>query len=104
MLQAALAYLQKVREKDGEEFQALYGDLAGHYQQRLAALSGEADKERAAVSKHHRRHNRLVRELLRVERQTAVRLRNEGHINDETLRELEQELDFREVDVERAPQ
>ena len=104
MLQAALAYLQKVREKDGEEFQALYEDLAGHYQQRLTALSGEADKERAAVSKHHRRHNSLVRELLRVERQTAVRLRNEGHINDETLRELEQELDFRQVDVERAPQ
>jgi len=38
-----------------------------------------------------------MRELLRVERQTAVRLRNEGRINDETLRELEHELDLREV-------
>lgn len=104
MLEAALTYLQRSRKKDGDEFVALYEDLTGHYQQRLTVLSGEEDEERAAVSKHHRRHNRLVRELLRVERQTAVRLRNEGHINDETLRELERELDLREVDLEGAPQ
>ena len=47
----------------------------------------------------HRRHQRLVRESLRVERQTAVRLRNERKINDETLRELERELDLRETDL-----
>jgi len=35
--------------------------------------------------------------LLRVERQTAVRLRNQGRINDEILRELERELDLREA-------
>jgi len=104
MLKAALAHLQRSRKMDEEEFSLLYEDLEGHYQQRLTALTGEGDKERAAVSKHHRRHNRLVRELLRVERQTAVRLRNEGHINDETLRALEHELDLREVDLERAPQ
>ena len=97
MLTAALAYLQKSRKTDESEFGVLYEDLSGHYQQRLSALSGEGDKETAALSKHRRRHNRLMRELLRVERQTAVRLRNEGRINDETLRELEHELDLREV-------
>jgi hypothetical protein len=40
----------------------------------------------------------ISRELLRLERQTAVRLRNEGRINDETLRQLEHELDLREAD------
>jgi hypothetical protein len=34
---------------------------------------------------------------LRIERCTAVRLRNEGAINDEILRELERELDLRET-------
>jgi len=39
----------------------------------------------------------LSRDLLRVERQTAVRLRNEGRINDELLRDLERELDLSET-------
>jgi hypothetical protein len=33
---------------------------------------------------------------LKVERQTAVRLRNERRISDELLRELERELDLTE--------
>jgi hypothetical protein len=104
MLQAALAYLRKAREKDKGESDDLYEDLTGHYNEQLTALSGEEDPAGAAVFKHHRRRNRLMRELLGVERQTAVRLRNEGTINDETLRELEHELDLREADLERAPQ
>jgi CPA1 family monovalent cation:H+ antiporter len=104
MLKAALAHLQRSRSKDEDEFGAVYEDLAGHYQQRLTALSEGDGQEGTTASKHHRRHTRLQRELLRVERQTAVRLRNEGHINDETLRELEHELDLREADLERAPQ
>jgi monovalent cation/hydrogen antiporter len=46
---------------------------------------------------HHKRLSRISRELLRIERCTAVRLRNEGNIDDEILRELERELDFREA-------
>jgi hypothetical protein len=36
-------------------------------------------------------------ELLRVERETAVSLRNSGRINDEVLRQLLQELDLSET-------
>jgi len=36
----------------------------------------------------------LARELLRAERQTAVKLRNEGGFNDEVLRRVEHELDW----------
>jgi len=39
----------------------------------------------------------LIRELARVERQTAVQLRNQGRINDEVLRELQYELDLTET-------
>jgi len=35
-------------------------------------------------------------EALRVERETAVQLRVEGHINDEVLRRIERELDLSE--------
>jgi Na+/H+ antiporter len=99
MLEAALAHLQESREQDGPELEAFYEDLAGHYQHRLTALSAEEDNESAGTMTDHRRHQRLVRESLRVERETAVRLRNERQINDETLRELEHELDLREADL-----
>jgi CPA1 family monovalent cation:H+ antiporter len=39
----------------------------------------------------------LSLELLRVERETAVNLRNSGRINDEVLRQLLQELDLSET-------
>jgi CPA1 family monovalent cation:H+ antiporter len=38
----------------------------------------------------------LSEELLPLERKTAVRLRNEGRINDEVLRKIEHELDLSE--------
>ena len=39
----------------------------------------------------------LPEELVGVERQTAVHLRNQGRIGDELLRELEHELDLGEL-------
>ena len=38
----------------------------------------------------------FARELLRAERQTAMKLRDEGRINDEVLRRVEHELDLSE--------
>ena len=38
----------------------------------------------------------LSLEALRVERQTLIRLRDEGRINDEVLRRIERELDLSE--------
>jgi len=55
------------------------------------------DVSNSVSPEHHERLTRISRELLRLERQTAVRLRNQGRINDETLRRLEHELDLREA-------
>ena len=74
--------------------------MAGHYQHRLTALSAEEDNENAGTITDHQRHRQLVLESLRIERQTAVRLRNERKISDETLRELERELDLKETDLQ----
>jgi monovalent cation/hydrogen antiporter len=97
ILQAALAYLEESRQKDDAEFDAMYEDLTGHYRQRLTALTGNEDAENGVSPEQHKRLSRISRELLRLERKTAVRLRNEGRINDETLRQLEKELDLRET-------
>jgi CPA1 family monovalent cation:H+ antiporter len=44
----------------------------------------------------HERHVALSVEALRVERETAIRLRDEGRINDSVLRRIERELDLNE--------
>ena len=97
VLQAALAHLEDSRKKAETEFDAIYEDLAGHYRQRLAALTGKEDTETGISPLHQKHLSRLSRDLLRIERQTAVRLRNEGQINDATLRQLEYEFDLREA-------
>ena len=97
IVEAALAHLEELRKKDESEFDAMYEDLTGHYRQRLAALTGQDDAKNGVSPQHHKRLSRISRELLRIERCTAVRLRNEGNIDDEILRELERELDLRET-------
>ena len=97
ILEAALAYLADEREKDTVEFDSIYEDLAGHYRHHLTDIIGKDDTDSHVGPEHHQRLSRISSELLRLERRTAVRLRNEGRINDETLRQLEHELDLREA-------
>jgi CPA1 family monovalent cation:H+ antiporter len=94
MIDAAVSHLNDAKEKDNEEAAAVYEDLVRHYDQRLASLqSGDGNPGPAAG---HHRHLELSLEALRVERETAVRLRNEGRINDDILRRIERELDLSE--------
>ena len=76
----------------------MYDDLAQHYRQRLANLdaagTGDGDV--------HRTSREISRELLRAERESAIRLRDERRINDEVLRQLEHELDLREARTQPA--
>jgi CPA1 family monovalent cation:H+ antiporter len=97
MAEAALAYLEVSRTQEENDFDALYDDITGHYQQRLNALGADEITANSSSLTNHMRMKALSRELLRVERQTAVRLRNEGQISDEVLRDLEHELDLREA-------
>jgi Na+/H+ antiporter len=101
MIQAGLVHLRTSREAHDNEFAAVYDDLENHYEHRLHAVSQEETAESGDSAKHQK-HTELVRELLVVERQTAVRLRNQNRINDETLRQLEHELDLRETSPDHA--
>jgi len=97
MLQSALHYLEETRKEDESNFREIYDDITGHYRHRLAAVDGTEDPDGRLSPEHRHRHTGLLRDLLRIERQTALRLRNQGRINDETLRQLEYELDLREA-------
>src|SRR5581483_4122241 len=97
ILRTALAYLLRSRKEDENRYDSLYEDLIGHYEQRLSLLEDGENDDRSVGREQRRRFNRLSRDLLRVERQTAVRLRNDNRISDETLRQIERELDLREA-------
>ena len=62
-----------------------------------STIAPAGDSERRCGRHSHGHHRRLVESHATCcgwRRQTAVRLRNEGRINDELLRDLEQELDL----------
>jgi len=97
ILEAALAYLEKERDGGGADTAEIYADLVQHYQHRLEVLDGN---ERAHVRGSRNFYKRFIDEsweALRVQRRTAVQLRNQGQISDELLRELERELDLDEA-------
>lgn len=96
MVEAALDHLTARREQDTPAFDGVYDDLAQHYRHELAVLRGDGNEQDGTSEAHHARHRALSHELLRVERQTAVRLRDEGRINDEVLRRLVRDLDLGE--------
>ena len=93
----ALTYLEGLRGNDGAEFAAVYDDLSHRYARRLAALGKETGDHDELSGKELGRYRELLGEMLRLERKTAVALRNEGRINDEVLRKLEHELDLSET-------
>jgi CPA1 family monovalent cation:H+ antiporter len=94
-INAALEHLEKARSADRGEYAALYDDLAQHYRDMLdvTAADGQAD----ATSVHHDRYRALARELLEVQRQAVLRLRDERRINDAVLRRIERDLDLQAV-------
>jgi monovalent cation/hydrogen antiporter len=71
--------------------------LKEHYRLRLSSLPREGENQDGFDPEAYARFRALSLELLQVERQTAVKLRNSGRINDEILRQLLQELDLTEL-------
>jgi monovalent cation/hydrogen antiporter len=94
VVKAALQHVEEARAKDDPRWAGLYDDLAQHYRERLEALDGSPD---SVGPEALRKYTELSRELLQIERETAIRLRNEGRVSDEVLRQIEHDLDLREA-------
>jgi Na+/H+ antiporter len=97
MINAALAFLKEQKKVDGKEFGDVYEEIEERYRHRLGELRGEGEEGAEEEAAHVGRFVELSRELLRIERHTVVRLRNEGKLNDEVLRRIEHELDLGEM-------
>ena len=91
--EAAVSHLEGARVRDLDGTSDVYEDLTNHYRQRLSSIGISADP--GDVS-NYARYVEISLETLRVERDTAIRLRNEGRINDAVLRRIERELDLAE--------
>lgn len=96
ILRAALERLQQERAKEGDDFSDVYDNLLRLYQMKIEKFSSDSEPETVLARQRTAKHAHLLREMLKVERRTAVQLRNAGEINDELLRRLERELDLSE--------
>lgn len=94
MAETALSHLESAEKRDKTQMAEVYEDLIQHYRHRMASLREDDESEDAL---RHRRYLDLSLEALRVERTTAIRLRDEGRINDAVLRKLEREMDLVEA-------
>jgi len=104
ILQSALGYLEQSRNKGDTESSEVLEDLARHYRRRLATLAEDGDRTPDSPGPTlYQRFNDLSRELLGVERRTAVMLRNQRRISDELLRQIERELDLGEARLVAKP-
>lgn len=99
VLEAAVTHLRDARARDAG-WADVYSDLIRHYEQRLATVAHGPDGAHDAIK--HDRYIELSLEALRVERETAIALRDEGRISDEVLRRIERELDLTETRLDTA--
>jgi Na+/H+ antiporter len=98
--QAALAYVETLVGKTGNHTDRI-ARLRDEYRDRLAQLEYcselTAEPDPAKLPASH--FNHLVRKALQVERQKLVELRNQHHINDETLRMVQRDIDLAEARI-----
>ncbi len=97
VIEAALARLEEIRHQNPTAFTDAHDDLARHYEHRLASMGGQAIDPHGTLTGSYSRYLDLSREFLNVERQIALKLRDEGQISDELLGDLEHELDLNET-------
>jgi CPA1 family monovalent cation:H+ antiporter len=99
--QAALAQLETLAAEDGIPLNKLEY-LRSHYQHRSHVLAsqihGHDDEGHDHVSEASA-YQRLRRETLLAERQTVVRLRDDGVINDDVLHRIQRELDLEDIQL-----
>ena len=98
MTRTALQRLEQARAQDIPELEPVYNDLNQHYEDRLQRLTRKNNGGEES-SEHYARVLDLKLNLLRAERETALSLRAAGRISDETLRQIERELDLRESEL-----
>ena len=100
MADAALARIEElvqeewVREDTAERVRGLYTYRRSRFSARFDGDDHDGLEERSAA------YQRMMRDLLRAQRTTLIRLRNEGRIGDEVMHRIERDLDLEESRLE----
>jgi CPA1 family monovalent cation:H+ antiporter len=97
--QAALDRLDELEEEEGadpEQVRRLRELYRARYRQCVAVLGGEGDGV-PSEEEPPQRFSKLRRDLITTERATLLRLRNDGALKLETMREIERDLDLDEA-------
>jgi monovalent cation/hydrogen antiporter len=97
LLREALVHLDRKRSKNRGQ-SAMFGELIASYQQRLDAMPVEREERGRGLVDQARRSDAILA-VLQAQRETLIRLRDEGQIDDEVLRTLQRELDLEESRV-----
>jgi CPA1 family monovalent cation:H+ antiporter len=103
MLGAALRHLEKIRNEDESNDDALYDSVADVYRRRLRFLRSEQRRNKEDPGELTK-YRAITSDLRAVERQTIVQMRDEHKISDGVLRKLERELDLLEARFPRQPE
>ena len=98
--EAALAYVERLAEKTSMHTDRI-ARLRDEYRDRLSQLEycSELATEPDPIKLPASHFNHLVREALHVERRALIELRNHHHINDETLRVIQRDIDLAEARI-----
>ena len=94
MITAALESLDRLRQESGRERAEIHDQLERYYRHRLALLEERLAKDGRPMKEHVEHQDSLAQQLRKVEREIALKLRDENKIHDEVLRSLERELDL----------
>jgi monovalent cation/hydrogen antiporter len=100
ILEEALKHIKERREaseSQNHHLVAAIDDAITKYKRRLSAVTGQSYEQHGIDAEDHGHIVDLSRQLVQIERETAVRLRNEGLISDQILRRIEFELDLSET-------
>jgi Na+/H+ antiporter len=98
---AARARLNALAQEDWAHGEAV-AHLAEHLEARLTRLSANGASEVDPEQEIAEAYARLQGELIEAEMTEAIRLRDTGRINDETLRVIQRELDLERLRQERV--
>jgi monovalent cation/hydrogen antiporter len=98
----AEAALARLGELEGEEWvrEDTAERVRGLYNYRRSRFAARFDGDGDGLEERSAAYQRLLVELLRAQRQTLIRLRNEGKIGDEVMHRIERDLDLEESRLE----
>jgi monovalent cation/hydrogen antiporter len=96
LVEDALRYLNRRRVQQRFDA-AVVREMLSMYERRLRALPSEEFEDDEVVSRMQR--SALLLEILQVERESLIQLRNNAAVSDETVRSIQRDLDLLESHV-----